>query len=109
MAQKKKLGYRQRLSAIFASFAILVVGTISLLETMSLDYYSVLGTLEKVIPASLILGTLGWSMGMVLDKPRTRPKGGYTNYFVQEMMKKDLASMEDGVAAAEGEKNEEQD
>lgn len=84
---KKGISQRKRLAAIFASFAILIMGTASLLENMSLDYYTVLGTLQKVIPASLALGGLGWFMGMVLDKPRKRSRAGVNNLFINELMK----------------------
>lgn len=84
---KKVISQRKRLAAIFASFAVLIMGTASLLESMSLDYYSVLNTVEKVIPASIALGLLGWFMGMVLDKPRKKSKVGYNNIFINEMMK----------------------
>lgn len=95
MANKKKFQYKSRLAAIFASFTILITGAASLLGAMSLDYYSVLGTLQKAIPASFVMGTLGWVMGAILDQPRRRPKEGYTNMFVKELMKKELEKMED--------------
>ncbi len=55
------------------------MGTASLLGSMSLDYYSVLNTLQKVIPASLAMALLGWIMGTILDKPRVN-KGLNFNY-----------------------------
>ena len=85
---KKGIPQRKRLAAIFVSFSILVIGTLSLFESMSLDYYSVLGTLEKIIPASIILGGIGWIMGTILDKPRRRQKRGYTNLFANKMERK---------------------
>ena len=84
---KKIIPQRKKLAAVFASFAILIIGTASLLESMSLDYYSVLSTLEKIIPSSIILGGLGWVMGMILDKPKKRRSAGYNNLFLNEMMK----------------------
>ena len=85
---KKVILQRKRLAAIFASFAILIIGTASLLESMSLDYYSVLNTLQKIIPASLALGGLGWFMGMILDKQKKhRGRGGHNNLFINELMK----------------------
>jgi len=89
MAQKKGLQNRQKLAAVFASFTILMVGALSLLESMSLDYYSVLNTLEKVIPASLIMGGLGYVMGMILDQPKRRSRTNYSNFYINELMKKD--------------------
>jgi len=85
---KKGIPQRKRLAAIFVSFSILIIGTLSLLESMSLDYYSVLGTLGKIIPASIMLGGIGWIMGMILDRPGRRPKSGYTNLFANKMERK---------------------
>lgn len=94
MSTQKATLQRKRLSAIFVSFTIVIMGTASLLQSMSLDYYSVLCTLQKVIPASIILGCLGWVMGMVLDKPRRRSQSlglGYNKLFINEVMKDDIA------------------
>lgn len=84
---KKVIPQRKRLAAIFASFAVLIMGAASLLRTMSLDYYTVLCTLQKVLPASLALGGLGWIMGMVLDRPRRRGRVGMNNMLMSELMK----------------------
>lgn len=89
---KKVIPQRKKLAAVFASFAILIMGTTSLLESMSLDYYSVLNTLEKVIPSCIILGGLGWVMGMILDKPKKRRSINYNNLFLNEIMKNNLSS-----------------
>lgn len=101
---KSSIQYKQKLSAVFASFAVLIMGTISLLESMSIDYYSVLSTLIKVVPASIIMGILGWVMGMILDQPRRRRRTGHNHLFVNEIMKNDLseeAVKPDIVAAAQ--------
>lgn len=85
---KKGITERQRLAAVFASFSIVIMGTVSLFQSMSLDYYTVLGTLGKIIPASIILGGLGWVMGMVLDKPKRRyASKGYNSIFMNDVMK----------------------
>lgn len=83
---KKNISQRKRLAAVFASFSIVIVGTVSLLESMSLDYYSVLNTVEKIIPACLALGSLGWVMGAILDRPKKRNKAGHNNLFLNEIM-----------------------
>lgn len=90
---KKYLQERKRLAAIFASFAILIFGTASLLQSMSLDYYSVLSTLVKVIPASIIIGGLGWVMGMILDQPRRRSRINYGNLIAQKLVSKDAQDL----------------
>lgn len=84
---KKSIPRQKKLAALYASFAILIMGATSLLESMSLDYYSVVGTLEKVIPAALVLGGLGWVMGMVLDSPRRRGGLGHNAVFLNNVIK----------------------
>jgi len=102
MAQKV-ISQRKRLAAIFASFAVLIIGTASLLESMSLDYYSVLNTLAKIIPACFALGGLGWIMGVILDKPRKRGRSGMNNLFINEIMKN--TATETNVSENENTKN----
>lgn len=88
---KKIISQRKKLAAVFSSFAILVMGAASLLRSMSLDYYTVLNTLQKVIPAVVALGSIGWVMGMILDKPRRRtPKIEYHNLFLNDVLKDDV-------------------
>lgn len=91
---KKAMTQRVRLAAIFASLAILAVGTLSLLENMSLDYYSVLGTLKKVIPASIILGALGWVMGMILDRPKRKATVNYQNLLLNKDLEAQIIEAE---------------
>lgn len=86
---KKSIPERKRLAAIFASFSILIMGTLSLLGSMKIDYYSVLGTLTKVIPASIIIGSLGWIMGMILDRPRKRRSYSHNTIFLKDLGKQD--------------------
>lgn len=92
MAKNKKVKQRKRLAALFASFSILIMGTASLLESMSFDYYSVLNTLQKVIPASIIIGALGWVMGMILDRPKRKGRLNLHNSFLKQVMPKEIVS-----------------
>lgn len=86
----KTVSQSRRLAAIFVSFAILFVGTLSLLESMSIDYYSVLNTLQKILPASLAMGCIGWIMGGILDKPRNNKKSTiYNKLYLNELINQD--------------------
>lgn len=87
MSKSKVIPQRKKLSAVFASFAILIMGTASLTRSMSLDYYTVLCTLDKVMPAAFALGALGWVMGMVLDKPKHRAPINYNKLFLSDVVK----------------------
>lgn len=88
----KRIQQRKRLAAVFASLSILVIGTVSLCESMSLDYYSVLNTLQKIIPASIVIGGLGWVMGMVLDKPKRGHSISYNSEFLKNVITQEMAS-----------------
>ncbi len=91
---KKVILQRKRLAAIFASFSVLIIGTASLFESMTIDYYSVINTIEKIIPACISLGGIGWLMGMILDKPkrRTRVSSEYKNLFLNKSIKNEVES-----------------
>lgn len=86
---RKIISNRKKLAAVFASFSIIIMGTVSLLQSMSIDYYSVLGTLAKVIPAAFTLGCLGWVMGMVLDKPKKGSRFAYNQLLLDDLLKGD--------------------
>lgn len=88
---RKIISNRKRLAAVFASFSIIIMGTVSLLQSMSIDYYSVLGTLTKVIPAAFALGCLGWVMGMVLDKPKKGSRFAYNQLLLDDLLKSENA------------------
>lgn len=90
MSKSKVIPQRKKLSAVFASFAILIMGTASLTRSMSLDYYTVLCTLNKVMPAAFALGALGWVMGMILDKPKRRSPINYNKLFLSDVVKEDF-------------------
>lgn len=93
MAQQKIIPQRKRLAAVFASFSILTVGTASLMQSMSLDYYSVINTLQKLIPSTLAIGSLGWVIGMILDRPRKRQKIDYNNLFLNDVIKNNMTNI----------------
>src|SRR5574344_900342 len=83
----KVLQQRKRLSAVFASFAILIFGTASLMQNMAIDYYSVLNTIQKVIPASFVIGALGWVTGMILDQPKRKKRLGNNSALINDLLK----------------------
>ena len=102
---EKKIPYKHRLAALFTSFSILFMGGGSLMRSMSIDYYTVLGTLVKVIPACITMGLIGWVMGMILDQPKRRTRISYGNHFASDLAKTnlpDFSKIEPGEALVEG-------
>lgn len=106
MVKKKRIQQRKRLAAIFVSFTILFVGVTSLSENMSIDYYSVIDTIQKIFPASIVMGCLGWVMGMILDKP-VAPRKFSSNMFLEQMVKNDMSSEFEHETNDAGDKNNE--
>lgn len=88
----KILPERKRLAAVFTSFGILIFGTASLWQSMAINYYTVLSTLEKIIPSSLIIGALGWVIGMVLDKPKRGHRISYNSGVLNDYLKRNTMS-----------------
>lgn len=56
------------------------------MRSMSIDYYTVLSTLIKIIPACITMGLLGWVMGMILDQPKQRKRISYGKHFANDLM-----------------------
>ena len=86
---RRRFQYKNYLCALFSSFAILLVGTISLLESEAINYFTVIYALKKVIPATFVLGALGWLMGTVIDSPKKFSKISTKgdNLLLDELMK----------------------
>jgi type III secretion system FlhB-like substrate exporter len=78
---------RKRLAAVFASFAILIYGTASLMCDMAINYYTVLDTLEKIIPSTVVIGGLGWVIGMILDKPKRHNRMIYNRPMLSDYLR----------------------
>lgn len=83
----KKFFYKTHLCALFASFATILVGTASLLENGAIDYYSVIGALTKILPAAAMMALLGWCIGAIIDKPKTKINTDYNNPLLNELLK----------------------
>lgn len=64
----EKISYQKSLSALFASFAVLGFGALSLLNNFSMDYYSIMFMLSIVLPAGLSLGFIGFVLGKIFDE-----------------------------------------
>lgn len=64
----EKYSYRKSLSALFASASALGFGALSLLNNMSMDYYSLLFMLSIVVPATCCMGFMGFVIGKIFDE-----------------------------------------
>ena len=89
MIKRKK--YKNALAAIFICFTILIVGTFSIIENGGITDYAVYGAFNKIIPACIVMGILGWLIGKMLEAKPIIPKKdfGYSNSLIEELMRED--------------------
>ena len=67
-----KIKYEELLSSLFCSVSIFVLSILSLLNNLSLDFYSMLCLLKTVFPAGFCFWFLGHVIGTILDKYNTK-------------------------------------
>ena len=68
----KKINLSAKLAGIFASFSLLIVGTIILVREMSIEYESVMYAAKLSVISSIFLGALGYMIGKLLDTSLTK-------------------------------------
>ena len=68
----EELTFTKKLSGLFASFTILVMGGANLIMTMSIDFSTLVFVVTKLLPLSILMGFLGRLIGSILDNPRRK-------------------------------------
>lgn len=68
-----------KLAGILASSTLLMTGSTVLLNSMSLDYASVIYACEVAIPGAIIAGTLGYFIGKLFETARITGKDRKAN------------------------------
>lgn len=89
---KKDLSYRKNIGLLFASLAFLVLGGFALYENGGITYISLVGSISKVIPGTIVLYCLGWLIGSMIESSKLikREKDlGYANALLEEIMKEE--------------------
>lgn len=79
--------FRRFFSLFFTCTNVLLIGIICLVKHWSIDYYSVNDALRHVFPGILILGTLGWLAGLILDNPKKKLVIDYKDLIYEELIK----------------------
>ena len=69
---EEKIKYSELLSSLFCSVSIFMFSILSLLNSLSLDLYSMMCLLKVVFPASICFWFLGHVIGTILDKYNTK-------------------------------------
>ena len=68
---KDKIVYSELLSSTFSSISIFVLSILSLLNNLSLDFYSMMCLLKVAFPAGVCFWILGHVIGKILDNYHT--------------------------------------
>ena len=70
----EELTFTKKLSGLFASFTVLVMGGANLIMTMSIDFSTLVFVLTKLLPLAILMGYLGHLIGGILDNPRRKKR-----------------------------------
>ena len=69
-----ELTFAKKLSGLFASFTIIVMGGANLIMTMSIDFSTLVFICTKLLPLSVLMWYLGNLIGNILDNPRRKKR-----------------------------------
>ena len=70
--QEEQIQYSKLLSSLFCSLSIIALSILSLLNNLSLDFYSMITLLKVVIPAAICFWFLGFVIGKTLDNTNAK-------------------------------------
>ena len=71
-SKDSKIKYSELLSSLLSSISILTYSALSLLNSLSLDLYSMICMLKVVIPACACFWIIGYVVGTILDNYSTK-------------------------------------
>ena len=70
--QEEQIKYSKLLSSLFCSLSIIALSILSLLNNLSLDFYSMVTLLKVVLPAAFCFWFIGFVIGKILDGLNTK-------------------------------------
>ena len=72
VSQEEQFKYSKMLSSLFCSLSIIALSILSLLNNLSLDFYSMITMLKVVIPAAMCFWIIGFVIGKIFDSLNTK-------------------------------------
>ena len=72
VSQEEQIKYSKLLSSLFCSLSIIALSILSLLNNLSLDFYSMITMLKVVIPAAMCFWFIGFVIGKIFDSLNTK-------------------------------------
>ncbi len=79
--------FRRFFCLFFTCTTVLLIGIIVLIKHWAIDYYSVSDALRHIFPGILLLGTLGWLAGLILDNPKKKLVIDYKDLIYEELIR----------------------
>ncbi|MCQ2743557.1 MAG: hypothetical protein MJ230_02000 [bacterium] len=74
---------------LFVSVTMLVLGTLCIIKSGTVNMHSIFSTFVILIPAMLVMGFLGQKMGEIVDNPRNRADADYKLAVLNALKKMD--------------------
>ena len=81
----KRIKLSKTYSTAFVCVSILLIGTFHLLMCGDMGFEAVYSLILKLIPASLVMGFLGYKIGDILDHPKKDKVSEYKNLIMDEL------------------------
>lgn len=95
---KFHLDFKLELSLLFASVAMLVFGAVSVFTDGGITYYSMRGLVNKVLPAILIFGLLGYVIAVITYKPeKVKPSKTLEEALIEDVLGANALEPEDNL------------
>ena len=73
----------------FVVVTFLVIGTIMIVKIGTIDLHAILATGSVLIPATIVMGFLGYKIGEIVDNPKNRADADYKLAVLNALKKMD--------------------
>lgn len=81
--------YSEVIRKLFIVITILTIGTLSIIRVGAIDFHAIMTTGEVLVPAIVIMGILGYRIGLIVDNPKNRADADYKIAVLNALKKMD--------------------
>ena len=83
------MGYSEDLKKIFIAITMLVLGSICFVRMGTINMHTILSSASIIVPAVVIMGYLGYRIGVIVDNPKNRAEADYKIAVLNALKKMD--------------------
>ena len=83
------MGYAENIRLLFVVITMIVIGTVSIVRVGVIDLHAILTTATILIPAVIVMGYLGQSIGEIVDNPTNKADADYKIAVLNALKKMD--------------------